>query len=296
MNVGELLNDLSGKAGIKGDDAKLKEFLNNQTLAAIVVPDEIATPIIRELMNRDSAANDSGLRGLFHKQALKVPDDTIAEEIADLDEAAKKEILDELSTSKKIKLLKKKFIELTEKKFAIDPKDKESKAKLEKEIERLNGQIKNVEDGANLKVSEMQKDYKQKELDYDVRSYLASKRYAFDKVDHEVNVDTAYGVLQRALAERKAKVVKDASGVKRLVQSDNPDLEYFENNNKVKFGDFADKVLANSNLLFVTDPKKVSQTGQTQFHQNGNGKTLDVSALTTANSAQIAQLEKEQAS
>lgn len=292
MNVGELLNDLSVKAGIKGDDVKLKEFLTNQTLAAINVPDEISGLITRELMTRESAMNDSGIRGLLTKQALKYPDDTIAEEIAEFDEAAKTEILNEKNTPKKIKLLKKHAIALTEKKFAIDPKDKESRVKMEKEIERLNEHIKNVEDGVKLKEQEMDKTYKERELNYDVRSYLASKRYAFDKVEHEVNVDTAYGVLQRALAERKAKVVKDANGTKRLVQADNPDLEYFENNNKVKFGDFADKILANNNLLFVTDTKKVVQNGQTV---HTNGKTLDTSALVTANSAMIAQLEKEQA-
>lgn len=294
MQFGTFITDLASKAGISSDDKSIKDL----QAANLTIPDEIASKISESLFNIDSAKQNSVLKGYFHSQALSVPDKTIDELTSDFDDVTKSEFASEKNTPAKIRLLVKKIQSKNEKlieelqKKGAGKDGQERIEKLTSEISKLNTELAKKDDEWKARLQAEQAKAESDRLAFAQKGYLATKKYANEKQSQDLNIEFANLVLERRLAEKKAKVImKD--GKPKLVQADNPDLEYQENHKPVSFEDFTTKVLNNDNLLFVTDPKKVSN-GQTVVHQ-GNGKTLDVSPVTDANTAMIAQLEKAQA-
>jgi len=294
MQFGTFILDLAEKAGISKTDPAIVGLLSTTT----IIPDEIASKISDSLFNIDSAKQNSQLKGYFHSQALSVPDKNIEELIESFDPADKAEFIAEKHTPNKIKLLAKK-IEAKNAKL-IDELQKKGNSKdsqeridkLAAEITKLNTELVSKDNDWKSKLEQEQNRNLSNQLTYAQKAYLSTKKYKDEKQAQDLNVDFAELVLNRELNTKKAKVILGQDGKPKLVQADNPDLEYQENHKVISFGDFADKTLANHNMLFVTDPKKVSN-GQTVH--TGNGKTYDASAVVNANTAQIAQLEREQA-
>lgn len=289
MQFGTFISDLATKAGIAADDKNLKDL----QAANLIIPDEVASKISESLFNLDSAKQNSTLKGYFHSQALSIPDKTIEDLISDFDDATKTEFKNEKNTPEKIRMLRKKveakYQALLEETKKGSGKDADKVDKLNDEIKKLNGQLADKETTWQNKVKEVEQKSLNDKLDYQIKNFLASKKYANEKQSQDLNIEFANLVLQKELAEKKAKIFFDSNGKIVLKQSEHPELDYFENHKPIPFGEFADKSLAKHNLLFVTDTSRVSN-GQT-FIPNGNGKTVDASALVNANSATIAQLE-----
>lgn len=260
MQFGTFIKDLAERAGVDTTD---KSFVDLLAINA-TVPDAIGERISQSLFNIDAAKQNSQLKGYFHAQALSVPDKAIEEVLEEMqfDEATRAEFKNEKSTPAKVKKLaqtiaakNKALIEEVEKKS--NSKDSNERIqKLSEEIKNLNQSLLDKDTQWQTKLTEAEKREQQKAQTFAKRMILANKNYADDKRDKELNVEFADLVLQKELAAKKAVAIFNQDGTFKLVQAENPDLEYMENHKPISFGDFVDRTLANNNLLKVSAPLK----------------------------------------
>lgn len=260
MQFGTFITELAQKAGIDTNDKSFTDLLS----ANVTIPDAMAERINSSLFNFESAKQNSQLKGYFHSQALSVPDKAINEVLEDMqfDDTVKHEFQNEKSTPAKIKKLAEKIE--AKNKALIAEIEKNSSSKDSKErIENLSNEIKKLNADLLAKDNEWQgklKEVEERSLtdkeNYLLRSILAAKKYADKERAQEVNVDIANLLLEKELSAKKAKRVLNPDGSFKLVQADNPDLEYMENHKSIPFGDFVDRTLANNKMLEVTAPQK----------------------------------------
>lgn len=267
MQFDSFITSLAEKAGISKDDKSLIGLLSANT--NLTIPDNVAAAIDSKLFNEESAKNNPSLRGYFHAQALSVPDNQISDLLDELkfDDTVKSQFQNEKSTPKKIKMLAntlegkyKKLIDEMQKADGSD-KSKERIEKLTKEIETREKALADKDSEWAGKVKALEDKHASDRLDFSIKNILATKKYANDKQGQDLNVKFANLVLQEELQKNNIKLLQNQDGTLKMVQADNPDLEYMDNHKKISFGDFADKALANHNLLFVSDPK-----GKTNAH------------------------------
>lgn len=258
MNGKQFLQALAEKAGIPKDDPEFVSIIDLPVVAQLVLPDTLANKIDSKLFNEQSARNNPELLKAFTPVILAASDNQINELLSDFDDTIKSEFSQEKNTPKKIKMLADKI--KSKNQSLIEELQKASSSKDSKErIDKLTAEITKLNSDLSAKDAEWQGKLKAKEqenadkhLGYAVKSHLATKKYADDKKPMDLNVEFANFVLQRELAEKKAKIVLKEDGSLSLKNSENPDLEYMENHRPVNFGDFADKALANHNMLFVS--------------------------------------------
>lgn len=260
MQLGTLLKDLADLAGVDTSD---KSFVDLLSINANV-NDGLAEKMKSNLFNMDAAKQNSQLKGYFHAQALSVPDKAIEEVLEEMqfDDAVKIEFKNEKSTPAKVKKLaqtiaakNKALIEELEKKSPSKDSDKRIE-KLSEEITKLNKDLIDKDTQWQSKLAEAEKREQAKAQTFAKKMILANKNYADDKRDKELNVEFADLVLQKELAAKKALPIFNQDGTFKLVQAENPDLEYMENHRPVSFGDFVDRTLANNNMLKVSAPTK----------------------------------------
>ena len=260
MQFGTFIKDLAERAGVDTTD---KSFVDLLAINA-TVPDGIGERITQNLFNIDAAKQNSTLKGYFHAQALSVPDKAIEEVLEEMqfDDATRAEFKNEKSTPAKVKKLaqtiaakNKALIEELEKKSGSKDSN-ERIQKLSEEIKNLNQSLLDKDAQWQTKLTEAEKREQDKAQNFAKRMILANKNYADDKREKELNVEFADLVLQKELAAKKAVAIFNSDGTFKLVQAENPDLEYMENHKPISFGDFVDRSLANHNLLKVSAPVK----------------------------------------
>jgi hypothetical protein len=98
-----------------------------------------------------------------------------------------------------------------------------------------------------------------------------------------VNIDVAQSLINKALTEKGAILVKNGTGLK-LMQAADPALEYYDSSNKaVSFNDFVDRTLADARFLAVSNPKQTAQQKPLPAHVvQGNDRVYDNSAAINA--------------
>jgi hypothetical protein len=245
---GTFISELAKHAGY--DETKLIDLLSINAL----IPDDLVSAVNANLMTMETAKNNIDLKKYFHAQALNGVDAELRSALneLDLDDENRTAIDSETSTYKKVSKSLKLVKELQEKK--ANSNNKGEKTELQKEIDRLNNEIKTVK----LQSEDKERDYNNK-LDstlteYQINSILNSKNYAMDGMPKDVLTLTAKNLLQSELTAKGIKIVRDNDKLK-LVRIDAPDLDYRENNTPVQIGDFVDSVLANNKLLKVSEPQ-----------------------------------------
>lgn len=115
-DLGSIFNDVCIKAGLKSDDAALKNILTNPELTKIMIPDDAVTAIEGNLMNAEAAK--SKLSATIKAEALNGVDDHIHRLMSDrlkLDSTELDEVKGEKSTGKKVELALNKAIARFEK-------------------------------------------------------------------------------------------------------------------------------------------------------------------------------------
>lgn len=283
--LGEFINDLALKAGITADNADLKGILANPTLAATEVSDAIASQIDSNLMTEEAAKHNPNLKKYYHAQVLNGIDaehKAIFEEMQ-FDAATVEEIKKEASTYKREGLIARKIKELEEKKAAAKSGDK---GKLQEEITSLNKQLADLKDSTKKEVEAARKQADDDVTLFAIQSQLAAKNYAYD-LPKDVNVSTAYNLLDADLKNKKLKVVRNADKTLKLVTE--TDTDYHENHKPVSFGDYVDKLLGTHKLLKVSNPPDPKNPPNPPFVPPGN--KVDNSKVTSAIDKQLAEIE-----
>lgn len=267
MTVGEHFAALCDMLGIDKQGDGVKDLV---TLTTNMPPDFEGKYKAANVLTFDQARNHAGLKGHFTKNALDAIDKD--HEAAYLehgfDDATIAEFKKESSTYKRQTALRKKIAELESAKMKSTGDDKD---KLVKKINELNKQVTDTEEKYKSEIAALKKNEDARMLDYALRSHLASRKYPGDKIPHDVNVQTAYYLLEKALKEKNGLVkFADANkGAIKLVPADNPDLDYTVNNKTLTFESFVEQTLADNGLTIVSKPAT-----------NGNGShTVDLNAL-----------------
>lgn len=245
--IGELFTELAGRIGIAATDPRLKDVQSIMT----EVPDELVTEFNDKLTTIEAAKNNATLKSFFTATALNPIDEILEEKLTDLgfsdDEITKIKL--EKSTPKRLRSI----IDEVKKKKAVAPAG--DKAALQQEIDKLQGLLANAATEKTTAISAAEKKANESILEYAIDSILSGMPYANKDLDLDVNVLTAKGVIQKALADKKAKVVRMPDNTLKLVQSENPDLDYFnEQHQPVKFSDFTKSTLAAKKMLITSDP------------------------------------------
>jgi hypothetical protein len=282
MKIGDFLNTLAGKTG---KTEEMKTVLNNPVLASLEMDDTLANDINSALLTIEGAKNNQALKTHFNTLALNGVDAEILNAIEALgfDDAVKTELLGEKNTYSKHRKLTAKIKESMEAlKAATQKEDSKATERYASQINKLQSELSNVKE-SHVPKSELETLRKQHEgelTNFIVRNTLSTKKYAIETVSPETNVELASVIINKALAEKGAVLVKNGTGLK-LMQASDPALEYYDGQNKaVAFNDFVDKTLADAKLLSVSNPKQTPKLPAVQGGQSG--RVYDNSAAMNA--------------
>jgi hypothetical protein len=250
--VGELFADLAQKAGISIDHKGLKDLLS--------LTSDVDTEVeraINGLISVDAAKNDKTIKWHYLHQAFDVVNDELlsrAEKLKMGDDIMKVLKTDDMSGHRKIKSFLDKMEEM--KAAAVEPKketDKEAEKLLKSEIEKLNGSLSAMKEthANDIKAKdEFHNNYiKDSKILNVFSSQNWSEHYAPDMRESLTKI-----ALEKELNKMGAKIVSDEKGELKLVQSANPEMEYFDSSNKkVIFTELVPQIMAANKFSVVSD-------------------------------------------
>jgi len=247
MTLGDFLNNQATKLGLQ-NNPHLTSILSNSELANREIPDEFAKQLDGGLMSLESAKNNAGLKSHFFSQALNGIDTKLVDDL-DLDEDVISSIKNEQNTYGKIGILKEQIKLLKSKKDTAG--DKTKQADYEAQIKKLNEQIVSIKEAHDSALKGAESKHQNEILGFIVRNSLSNKPYANKDLKPEVNATVAKALIDAALAQSGAVVVRDGETLK-LKQASNPEMDYYQDNRAVSFDDFSNKILAENKLLAVS--------------------------------------------
>lgn len=266
MNLGEHLNAIFTKAGVPQDDPALKDLVTK--VATIEIKDELTEKFNQTYLTVEAAKHNPEIKKSFFATALNGVDTEVQNILQELQygDEIKTEIEAEKNTYKKVGILAKKIKELESQKAGAS---KGEKAELSKQIEALNTEIKTVKENAKKETEAVKNDYQEKLKDVYLTQILSGFKYASDLAkDKDYLLPKTY--IADALKEKKLRTVLDGKDFKLETESG---TDYFENNSKVDFKTFTEKVLAQHKLPAVSETTQTTTQTQTI---TGN-KKLDTS-------------------
>jgi len=263
MNAGDFITSLATMAGIPTDNEDFVKVMANKELATADFPDGLASGMLGKLLTQEAAKNNSDIAKHFKAEALNAVDGKL------LDYVSKYELGDEFSNTLKntqgsynkmdmfTEALNKKFTDQLEvaKTNTDDPKIKE---KLQEHINTINGlntKLSEFQDShvEKSKLTELTEGYEELIMQEKIGNLLGNYDYALP-TSKDVNIKTAFSLLENAFTEKGVKVVND-EGILKLRTSD--DMEYFDKESKkVSLTEFVDSMMADHKLLKVSDPTK----------------------------------------
>lgn len=253
--IAKTLTDLAAKAGITLDSVLIEKLKT----VRVELSDDVVNTLTTNLLNLDGAKQSPELKKHFTATVLNGADaamESLFEELG-FDADAVSELKGIKSTYERIPALARKVKALEEAKSALN--ENNSKAVLQKEIDRLNGEVEVIKKAGELEIANIKKQAAGEKLTLLADHELSS--FAFPKDTREDSLYLAKYHLANELKAKGAMVVLGDDGQLKLVQATNPDQPYTENKHTVSYKDFATKVVANKKLLEVTDPNAAGKNG-----------------------------------
>lgn len=256
MKLGEFLTNQFALVGVKVEDEHLGELLKDEAIFKAEIDNELVAKISNGLFTKDAAVNNPEIRKelktAFIAQSLGSVDDKLKghsnTHLPDFwDETLEKTE----GTYNKIDVFVEKIIE--KHKTELEEAKKNSKnpadiAKLQEEIESLNGQLRTVKD-EQMPREEHQRvvdDY-EAQLDSHARNSLfAGYNWANDKIDAATNQKMASAFYNEYLSSNELKLARENGSIKLLTKDGS---EYFVDNKKITPNALADKLMAEHGFL-----------------------------------------------
>ena len=261
--LAEVLKSIALQSGVS--ETEFKSVLDNPALASIEVADDVSTKLIAPRLSMDAAKNNHDLKKHFTALALNGVDAELERTATEMGIS-----VDDLkaldSTSKRIGHLTKAIQEAESKKSGSKGADTE---KLTKQIEALNADILKERNDKIAELKAKDDSLETERTDWTANGILSNFEYA-TAVDKDINVTVAKALINKELQSKGLKVTRKDNVLSLLTAEG---TEYFENNAKVGYQDFATKVVANAKLLKAsnsTPPAKGTPT-RTQSTQTGKG-------------------------
>lgn len=285
MKFGTLLSDLAKKAGVDITQQEFVSLLSHD----IEIPDAIATAMNKGLLNIDAAKNNPEVRKAARAEVLNGVDSKVSEILEELGIDDASEILEEKNSYEKITKLTKKVNELAAKKAGSTKK--EEKDILEQKIADLNKEIKTLKDGHTVKEKEWQEARNGDLTNFEIQKILLGKEYSLPKeMDADLKVTTAQSAINKALAAKGLKLVRNEQGQLAIVDKDG-NKAYSENHEELQVGSFIDGALAQNKLLKVNDQGQDGggNSGQQTIISTGGGQQGNAQAVASID-AQMKEL------
>lgn len=290
MLFGEFLNTMAAKLGAQQNPHLVSLLANNQ-LTQAEIHDDLANLLNTGLMSLDGAKNNSDVQNHFKPIILKGVDER-------LDAIAKQfgfetELAAEKSTYKRAEIIASKMQSLidAEKNKNGQPSEKENQ--LNQQLQQLQSQLQTAIAAKDSEIAQLKQAHESQLLGMLIDAELGDKPYANDAIPRNVNVMTARNLVDAMLKEKGVVAIND-NGTLRLKQAANPTLDYMDEGFKpVSYSSFADKVLADSKMLRVSQPGKQQPAQQAQRVIDTPPTTPQVpQSLTQAIGGSIADLTK----
>lgn len=266
MKAGELLADLLGKAGVDVASEALKEIVS----IGIEVPEEIASQTQKKLFNLEVAKSNKELKNHFIAQFAPGIDQNLNE---DLQAMGRSDILEKIKdvkgTGERMKIA---ISELG--KTVITAKDGDETVKaLKAQNDKLLQDFQNKEKQFLAEKTEIVNQYETKMVNDAVMGKFKAIQWS-DNIPEVVRDDVAKRLLNQALTEKKAIVIKDENGNIQLLDSVTNSSVIDEKNNIVTLDSLIGNLMATNKLLKVTD---------TQVSGGGTPNTQQVPRVVTPN-------------
>lgn len=284
MKFGTLLSDLAKKSGVDTTQQEFISLLSHD----IEIPDAIADKLNKGLLSIDAAKNNAEVKKAIRAEALNGVDSKITELLEELGIEEVDDITNEKNSFNKIGLLTKK-VQALEAKKASSSKNTD-KAEIEKQIAELQKQLKTEKENFTAKEKEWQSAREGDLTNFDIQKLLLGKDYSLPKeMDRDLVITTAQSAINKALAAKGFKIVRNEQGQLTVVDKDG-NKAYSDSHEEIQLPSFIDGALAQNKLLKVNDQNQNGggNNGQQSQHISSGGNP---SNLNTANA--IEQQMKE---
>jgi predicted nucleic acid-binding protein len=267
-NLGEFLNALFTNAGVEIENDTLKNITTKS--ATVEIDLALVDKFNQNYLTLNSAKNNPELKKHFYAVAMNGLDTELETTMTELSltEDVINEIRGEKSSFKKASLLAKKIKSLEAEKSSATTKT--DKAEIQAKIDSLNAEVVRVRAEKEQAVKEVEARYKNEINDILLSNTFGSYDFALP-TSKDANVKLAKSLFMEEVTKKGYNIALDNNEFK-LVTADGMDV--YENNQRVGFKDFTDRLLAQHKLLKVageqTSANQQTQTQTTTTVQTGN--------------------------
>ena len=267
-NLGEFLNALFTNAGVEIENDTLKNITTKS--ATVEIDQALVDKFNQNYLTLNSAKNNPELKKHFYAVAMNGLDTELETTMSELSltEDVINEIRGEKSSFKKASLLAKKIKSLEAEKSSATTKT--DKAEIQAKIDSLNAEVVKVRAEKEQAVKEVEARYKNEINDILLSNTFGSYDFALP-TSKDANVKLAKSLFMEEVTKKGYNIALDNNEFK-LVTADGMDV--YENNQRVGFKDFTDRLLAQHKLLKVageqTPANQQTQTQTTTTVQTGN--------------------------
>jgi hypothetical protein len=274
MKIGEAFTVFAKAAGLDLTEAKYADIL------------AIQGDMKEDILTIDLARNNPDLKAHFHAQAFNGIDATL-DELAKTNGLTEEQITElkaEKTTGKRLNLFNKLVTESLNAKIKDAGKGNTQTAQAE--IDRLTGELKTVKETYESKLAEKDKS---------LNDTLFNLEYDGVIGKHQLAVELSKDILRPQtlawIAEKGAKVVRGEDGKLKLVNANDPTLDFTLNNDKPSVDGLVSALLAEKKLLKVTDP--AGNGGADNKNNGGQQRHIDPNA-NSQNNAYLETLRQSQ--
>lgn len=288
MKLNEQLTALFLKLGVDTTSDEVKAILGNASLASIEVSDAVSSKLAGDFFTKDSAMQNPDIRSAIRAEALNGVDaevDALGTKFG-LDDETMTAIKSEKKSGKRYALLVDKIADLKEKSTLATGKDKDA---LNKQIEKLNGDIVKIGKEWETKLAEVETARKTDKVSWELDGIYKGYDYALPTEKNE-SVQVAKSIIDSIAKEKGLRFEISDKGVQILTKEG---TQYFDNNIAVTPNDFIKKSLLEKKILKVSEGNG-KQPDRAQRPDNGMPKQPDNSSFGSALKSMIAELPATQ--
>lgn len=266
--LSEFISALIKKAGGNVEDEKIKAALASVD-ANIELQDELVTAIDHGLISIENAKNNHPeIKKHYTALAYNGLDSELDRLMEDekFDEATMTEIKGEKSSTKRAALIAKKIKELEASKAGQGKA--ETKA-LNEKIAELNGELRKIKDNENNITAEYEKKLREKDKGYAMRNLLAGYPTIHDKLDPDTKNIIINAIIDKNLKAKGYQFDLDENG-NLVVATKDGSSAFAEDHTPLTPKRFLDSVMANENLLVVSDSNNNNNNNRNNNQNNNN--------------------------
>ncbi len=294
--LGEFINDLATKAGIKSDNEDLVGLLSAPILQQLQVPEKIELGISNNLLSVEAAKNNHpALKSHYFAAAYDGLDreiDATMEEL-ELSDELKLELKKERSSTKRAALLAKKIREI-EKAASKDEKTPAELKDLKKQVDALHEQLRIEKENSGKVKSDYEGQIKGIRLNSSLEKLLSPHKTIYDDLDADIRSTSMMAIINKELQSSEGVLDLDENGNLKLLKKDGSNF-FGENHVQLNPQGFVEKVLAKNKILkqSVVLPGKTDDEKNRGFNRVAGGDDNKVNhSLKSLAEQALADLER----